>query len=265
MELNRIYNMDCLEGMKNLPNDCIDMVITSPPYDNLRKYGNVTSWNNTKFRAIAKQISRVLSDGAVCVWVVSDATINGTETGTSFRQALYFKDECGLLLYDTMIFQKSNPLPKPHLRYNQDFDFMFVFSKGKPKVFNPIMVDCKTYGRMQEWGTQKINEEKSAKYKRYSDRRKTKNKKIHGNIFSYAIGGIKIDHPAIFPIKLALDQISTWTNEGGIVLDPFSGSGTTAEACHRIHRNFIAYEINKKYYDLSIKRLSDITSQLSLF
>lgn len=135
--VNKIHNIDCVEGMKLLPDSFVDLTVTSPPYDNLRKY-NGFSWD---FEATAKELYRVTKQGGVVVWVVGDATVNGSETGTAFRQALFFKD-CGFNLHDTMIYQK-NSLPMNHNRYEQDFEYMFVFSKGRPKTFNPIRIPCK--------------------------------------------------------------------------------------------------------------------------
>ena len=137
---------DCLELMKDIPDESVDLTVTSPPYDNLRSYnGNISQWSFEKFQVIAKELYRVTKQGRVVVWVVGDATIKGSETGTSFRQALFFMG-CGFRLHDTMIFSKRNPIPLTHNRYEQYFEYMFVFSKGKPKVFNPIMIPCETAG-----------------------------------------------------------------------------------------------------------------------
>ena len=135
-----LHNGDCLEIMKNILDGSIDLTVTSPPYDNLRTYnGNIAQWSFEKFQDIAKELYRVTADGGVVVWVVGDATIKGSETGTSFRQALWFKD-CGFKLHDTMIYKKINYVPLTHNRYEQEFEYMFVFSKGKPKTFNPIKI-----------------------------------------------------------------------------------------------------------------------------
>src|SRR5690554_1100444 len=147
MELNTIYNEDCLEGMKKIPSESIDLTVTSPPYDNLRSYnGNIEHWSFEKFKAIAKELYRVTKQGGVVVWVVGDATIKGSETGTSFKQALYFK-EVGFNLHDTMIYQKNNPMPIQHNRYQPCFEYMFILSKGKPKTFNPILIEAIKYGK----------------------------------------------------------------------------------------------------------------------
>lgn len=152
IEYNMIYNEDCLVGMKKLPNSSIDLVVTSPPYDNLRRYDGIDfTWSREIWEPIIAELFRIIKDGCCVVWVVGDATINGSETGTSFRQALYFM-ECGFLLHDTMIFQKKNPIPQNHNRYEQCFEYIFVFSKGKPKIFNPVMVESLTFGKMNNWG-----------------------------------------------------------------------------------------------------------------
>ena len=163
LELNKIYNEDCVAGMKMLDEECIDLTITSPPYDNLRTYnGNIDQWSFEKFQEIARELYRITKQGGVVVWVVGDATVKGSETGTSFRQALYFK-EIGFNLRDTMIFAKRNPIPLTHNRYEQYFEYMFVFSKGKPKVFHPVMIPCekagsrthrRNTGRVEEAATQ---------------------------------------------------------------------------------------------------------------
>lgn len=164
IEIDNIYNMDCLEGMKLIPDGTIDAVITSPPYDSLRKYGGTAAdWNFNKFKAIAAEIARVIKQGGVCVWVVGDATVNGSESGTSFRQALYFKDECGLQLYDTMLYMKANPIPQTQRRYEQVFEYMFVLSKGSPTTFNPIKERCKQAGQPQQWGRSINTNERTVK------------------------------------------------------------------------------------------------------
>lgn len=265
-ELDHIYNMDCLEGMRQMEADSIDLVVTSPPYDNLRSYKGVADgWNFDKFRQIAQQIARVLKPGGVCVWVVGDATIEGSESGTSFRQALYFKDECGLLLYDTMLYMKANPIPQTQRRYEQMFEYMFVLSKGKPTTFNPIMEKCVQAGKTQQWGRSINTDERTAKYLRAYDRQMTRETKIHGNVFTYGLGGNHTGHPAVFPERLALEQIYSWSNENDVCLDPFIGSGTTAIACIREHRHFIGFELNKEYFDKAVKRIEEEQRQLTIF
>ena len=254
----KVLHGDCLELMKSIGDGDIDLVMTSPPYDNLRNYNNSLEWSFEIFQEVANELYRVLKKGGVIIWVVGDSTIKGSETGTSFRQALYFKD-IGFNIHDTMIYSKKNYIPMTHKRYEQKFEYMFCLSKGKPETFNPIMLKC-LWGGTQNWG-------KPAYYKDGSDKLTAKPKnvvkthKIHPNIFEYATGSTKTGktkHPAVFPLQLAIDQISTWSNETDIVLDPFLGSGTTGIACKNLNRHFIGIEKEQKYYDIARERISSI-------
>jgi len=253
IELNKIYNEDCLLGLKNIPDNFITLTVTSPPYDNLRKYNDFV-WN---FESVAKELYRVTKEGGIVVWVVGDATIQGSETGTSFKQALYFK-ECGFKLHDTMIYAKTNPIPQNHNRYEQSFEFMFVLSKGKPATFNPLLTETKNKGKEFEWGNrQTVMDDNQCRRHRASDKRKVNATKVRNNIFYYSIGGGRTGHPAVFPEKLAEDHILSWSNEGDIVLDPFMGSGTTAKMAILNKRNYIGFEISTGYCGIAQKRLQE--------
>lgn len=229
----------------------VDFIITSPPYDDLRDYKGY----KFDFESIARSLYKVLKEGGVMIWVVSDAVKDGSESGTSFRQALYFK-EIGFRLHDTMIYYKNNPVPQSGKRYNQHFEYMFAFSKGVPGVFNPIMEDSKysNGGVMRQYGRDGV---------RGWSARPRNEKKKRGNVFSYSIGGghttkdkIAFEHPAIFPELLVRDQLLTWTNEGDLVYDPFMGSGTTAKVCRDLKRHYVGSEISKDYVAIAHKRLS---------
>lgn len=253
-KINKILCGDCIEIMKSLKEESIDLVITSPPYDNLRNYKGY----EFKFKEIIKELFRVVKIGGIVVWVVNDATIEGSETGTSFKQALYFM-ESGFKLHDTMIFRKTNPIPQIYRkRYNNEFEYMFVFSKKMVNTHNAIRVDCLHAGL-------KLN---GTTYKNYSKNEQTRNKlanpvkkdKIKGNIWSYVVGKKLEDqeakgHPAPFPCELVRDHIMSWTNEGDIVLDPMCGSGTTCKVAKGLKRKFIGIDISKEYCELAKKRL----------
>lgn len=251
LEINKIYNEDCLIGLKKLDSDVVDLTVTSPPYDDLRKY-NGYSFN---FDAISYELFRVTKPGGVLVWVVGDKTKNGSETGTSFKQALQFM-EVGFKLHDTMIFEKANPIPQNHNRYEQCFEYMFVFSNGKPNTFNPIKVPTKNAGKVFNWGDRKaVMDDNQCRRDRATDFYTVKSEKIHNNIFMYSVGGGKSGHPAVFPEQLARDHIISWSNPGDLVLDPFIGSGTTAKAAIELNRNYIGFEISKEYCDIAEGRL----------
>ena len=268
----KIYNEDCLKTMARIPENYIDLTVTSPPYDKLRTYNNELQWNETIWKAIIKDLFRVTKKGGVVVWVVNDATIKGSETGTSFKQALWAV-KCGFNLHDTMIYAKKNYVPLTHNRYEQTFEFMFVFTKGKPKTFNPILKPNKYAGdnclRDGDWASGK---DRSAMRQR-NGKKKTKAFGIKGNIWMYGTGGnkttkdkIAFQHPAVFPEQLSNDHIISWSNENDLVYDPFAGSGTTGKMAKLLKRNFIGSEISKKYCEIAEKRLKSIDSvQVDLF
>lgn len=257
--INKIIAGNCLDVMKKIEERSIDFVITSPPYDNLRTYKGY----HFPFEEIASEIFRVLKDGGVLVWVVGDATINGNETGTSFKQALYFQ-KIGFNLHDTMIFKKANPIPQIYRkRYNNVFEYMFVFSKGNVKTHNPIKIDCLHAG-LKLNGTTYKNYSKGDQ-KRGKMAKPVKNQKIKGNIWEYVVGKKKEDqfskgHPAPFPCDLARDHIISWTNKNDIVLDPMCGSGTSCVVAKELERKYIGIDISDEYCDLALKRLKNISS-----
>lgn len=257
MDINKIYNMDCVEGMKQLPNDSIDLTVTSPPYDNLRKYKGF-SWD---FEAVAKELYRVTKSGGVVVWVVSDATINGSETGTSFKQALYFK-EIGFNLYDTMIWLKPSPAVPTESRYYDVFEYMFILSKGRPKTLN-LLCDRKnkSAGSISNCETRSSREDRRTLHKK----RVVKEYSRRFNVWEIARGLNKTKHPAVFPEQLAKDHIYTWSKHGDIVMDPFSGSGTTAKMAILSGRNFIGFEISAEYCDIANKRIASVGKEVPLW
>jgi len=264
LQLNKLYNMDCMEGMKLLDDNSIDLTVTSPPYDNLRTYKGYT-WD---FEGAAKELYRITKPGGVVVWVVGDATVKGSETGTSFRQALYFM-ETGFKLHDTMIYQK-NAFPFPDkTRYAQVFEFMFVLSKGKPNTTNIIRVPTKEANRIKnKKSCQRLPNGETVPMK-YETGKNERNKE---NVWMFEVGYMKttkdkfaFKHPAVFPEQLAHDHIISWSNQGDIVLDPMCGSGTTCKMAKQLGRNFIGIDISEEYCEIARKRIAEHTAQLRLF
>lgn len=238
--INKTHNENCLDTMKRMSDNFIDLTVTSPPYDDLRKYNGYSF----DFESIATELFRVTKDGGVVVWVVGDATIKGSESGTSFRQALFFKD-IGFNLHDTMIYEKNSstyPANSKSKRYSQIFEYMFIFSKGKIKTANLI--------------TDKKN--KWAGHKDFSGKLKNPVPDFspRNNIWKYttSFNGVK-GHPAVFPEHLANDHIITWSNDGDLVYDPFMGSGTTAKMALVNNRNYIGSEMSSEYCEIIKKRL----------
>lgn len=263
MEIDSIYNEDCIETMKRMPDNFIDLTVTSPPYDNLRTYNGYCF----DFENVAKQLYRVTKECGVVVWVVGDATVDGSETLTSFKQALYFK-EVGFNVHDTMIYYSDKP-PLTHNRYEQKFEYMFVLSKGKPKTFNPIMIDSIQEGRDKGLGGFR---EPDNHLRQRNTPHPVNEKKIKGNVWIYATGfggstndKFAFEHPAMFPEKLAADHIRSWSNEGDLVYDCFMGSGTTAKMAMTLNRHYIGSEISEEYCKIIDKRLMPLKTQYRLF
>jgi DNA modification methylase len=244
--INKITCGDNCDLLGLLPRDCIDLVVTSPPYDDLRTYGG-HSWD---FYGVAWQLKRVLKPGGVIVWVVADATKDGSETCTSMEQALHFR-KLGLNLHDTMIWEKGVVAFPESVRYNQKSEFMFVFSKGSPSIFNGIK-DHKnvSFGRKVTGKDRNDNGFKERtglgnEYPEFS---------LRGNCWHMWNQERGVGHPAPFPEQLAADHVISWSNPGDIVLDPFSGSGTTAKAAKELGRQYIGFEINPEYCKIAESR-----------
>ena len=250
LELNQVYQGDCLEKMEDIPDGSIDMVLTSPPYDNLRTYNGILEWGEHIWKPVIQELFRLVKDGGVVVWVVGDATIKGSETGTSFKQALWAK-ECGFNLHDTMIWKKhtfSSPIPT---RYHDVFEYMFIWSKGRPKSLN--LIEDRKNKSAGETHSVTIREADGSLHYRSPKTIKTHGKRF--NIWEQTTTRDK-QHPAPFPEKLAHDHIISWSNEGDTILDPFAGSGTTGVACQNLNRNFILIEKEPEYVKICRDRLN---------
>lgn len=256
IEINKIYNENCLNTMSRMPDNFIDLTITSPPYDNLRNYKGY----DFDFKSIAKELFRVIKKGGVVVWVVGDAIIKGSETGTSFKQVLHFK-EIGFNLHDTMIYQKngmsSNPEKK---RYYQNFEYMFVFTKFNLKTFNPIQDRKNKWPG--SWGIAHYRNKKGELISKGKKIIKTKEFGYRFNVWKYNTGAgfstkdkIAFQHPAIFPEQLAYDHILSWSNKGDLIYDPMSGSGTVAKMAVETGRNYIGSEISSEYCKIAKERI----------
>ena len=255
--IGRIVCGDNCDVMGRFPADCIDLVVTSPPYDNLRDYGG-HEWD---FYGVAWQLKRVLKPGGVIVWVVGDGTVDGGETGSSMRQAMHFQ-QLGLSLHDTMIYQKSNFAFPSEGRYHQLWEYMFVFAKGSPGAWNPIKDKRNTYVGQKPHGVHRTKDGSMKETRKTA--KATGEYSQRGNIWRYVTGGghvaenkVAHEHPAIFPEALAADHIKTWSNEGELVLDPFCGSGTTTAVACKLKRQFIGIDVDPTYCELAVRRMGE--------
>lgn len=268
VEINKTHNESCLVTMKSMPDDFVDLTVTSPPYDDIRNYnkkiGKISDEFNGysfPFEDIAKELYRVTKKGGVVVWVVNDSMDKGSESLTSFRQALFFK-EIGFNVHDTMIYRKLNPVPNAGTRYQQMFEYMFVFSKGKPKTTNIELRE-----RSNKCNDKRVYRKK--KFSRNKDGEFNENDYFvkemvpEYNIWDFYVGGgnttndkVAFKHPAIFPEELVRRHIISWSNEGELIYDPFMGSGTTSKMAIITKRNYVGSELSKEYCDIETERLS---------
>jgi DNA modification methylase len=256
--IDQVVCSECCSFMSNLKNNSIKLTVTSPPYDVLRLY-NCFTFN---FELTAQHLLRITEEGGVVVWVVGDQTKKGSETGTSFKQALHFMS-LGFKLHDTMIYAKKNFIPQTHNRYEQEFEYMFVFVKGKLKTFNPILVTAKTAGDTMKLARKGYGF-KEGSFRRREAEITTGEFKRPGNIFYYACGASGKNHPAVFPTQLAADHINTWSNIGDLVFDPFVGSGTTVEQAKKLGRRYLGCDISQEYIDEIHKNLKLIENPLDV-
>jgi site-specific DNA-methyltransferase (adenine-specific) len=256
--INRIINADSETFLKTIPSDSIDLTVTSPPYDDIRDYKGY-NFSDKVLNSIICELFRITKPGGVVVWVVGDSTNDGSESGTSFRQALKFM-ETGFKLHDTMIYEKNTssfPAKRNGNRYTQIFEYMFVFCKGKIKTANLICDKPNKWAGHTNWG-KNTNRLKNGELKETSDIKPVPEFSPRNNIWKYNVGkGFNSSdkeshqHPAIFPEQLAEDHIITWSNEGDIILDPFSGSGTTCKMSKKNKRNYIGIDISEEYCKLA--------------
>lgn len=256
---NKFIKGDCVIELRKLKKECIDLVVTSPPYDELREYENKSKWNFDVFKEVANQLYRVIKKGGVVVWVVGDQTVKGAKTLSSFKQALYFQ-EIGFTMFDVIIYEKTGSGPPHNRRYFNSFEYMFILSKGKPKTVHILKDKLNKWGGKTTYGVITRREKngiltpkKKVVIEKYGART---------NIWRYVNGKgfsskdkIAYKHPAIFPEKLAEDHILSWSNVGDVVLDPFGGSGTTAKMAKKNKRKWIYIEVVDKYCKIAHKRI----------
>lgn len=249
-----VHQNDCINHIKQMADEVIDLTITSPPYDDLRFYGG-NKPPTIDYKTLASELLRATKPGGVCVWIVADQTKKGSETLSSFRQAILFQ-EAGWNVHDTMIWHKDTATMPDRTRYNQVFEYMFVFSKGKPKTFSPIedrrnkWAGTKVHGTYRNAQGEPVKRGGSWSEKVISEFGKRNN--------VWGIPGEKSNktgHPAVFPERLVHDHLVSWSNAGDLVFDPFTGSGTTGVVAVREGRKFQGVELNPEYARLADERV----------
>ena len=258
-----LYNEDCMDVMARYPDNYFDICVTSPPYDNLRDYGDsFTAWGESKWCEIIELMFCKMAVGGVVVWIVSDATVDGSESGSSFKQALKFISS-GFRLHDTMIWNKPNPVPRSHNRYEQGFEYMFVMSKSRPAVWRPLKEKAQGHGRKNCGTIQKTTNGKKSK-KTGTDI--VGEYKVKSNVWSHSSYSGSVDHPAPFPLELVLMHLSSWAPEGCKVFEPFLGSGTSGIAAYEFGASeFVGAELDADYFEAASARIERAMGQGKLF
>ena len=272
LEINKTYHVNCIAGLQQMDDESVDLVVTSPPYDDLRTYNNSSKWDQNTFYAVAAQLARVIKPGGVIMWNVNDATIKGSETGSSFRQALHFMDVCKLRLHDTMIYEKTGTAfasGVKSVRYTQQFEYCFILSKGKPKTHTLLCDKKNKWAGHQSWGNAQTRKKDGSIHDPGKKSKEIKEWGVRTNIWKIKNSGgfgqsskSAYKHPATMPEELARGHIHTWSNEGDLILDPFMGSGTSAQICLEMLRDYIGFEIDDEYYNMCVDRVKPYQDNL---
>ena len=272
LSLNDTHHMNCIDGMQLMDAESVDLVVTSPPYDDLRTYNDSSKWDHNVFKQVADEIARVLKPGGVIMWNVNDATVKGSETGSSFRQCLYFMDAHGLRLHDTMIYEKTGTAfaSGPNsVRYTQIFEYCFILSKGKPKTINLIQDKKNKWAGYTSFGNAKTRKKDGTMHDPGRKSNEIREWGVRTNIWKIKNSGgfgqsskASYKHPATMPEELARGHVITWSNENDLILDPFMGAGTTAQVCLEENRNFIGFEIDDTYHQMCVDRIKPMQDNL---
>ena len=271
LSLNDTYHMSCIDGMQLRDKESVDLVVTSPPYDDLRTYNDSSKWDFNVFKDVATGLVRVLKDGGVIMWNVNDATIKGSESGSSFRQCLYFMD-LGLRLHDTMIYEKTGTAFASgvhSVRYTQVFEYCFILSKGRPKTINLIQDKKNKWAGITSWGDATSRKKDGSTHNPNRKSNAIKEWGVRTNIWRIKNSGgfgqsskAAYKHPATMPEELARGHIKTWSDCNDVVLDPFMGAGTTAQVAVEENRQYIGFEIDETYHKMCIDRLKPFKDNL---
>ncbi len=263
--IGQITNGDSVVVLSTIKSNSVDLVITSPPYDELRDYNNDSVWDFNSFKKIARQLYRVVKVGGVVVWVVGDSVVKGNKSLSSFKQALYFQ-QIGFNMFDVIIYEKAGTAPPHKNRYFNAFEYMFVLSKGNPKTINLLEDKPNKWANHSTFGNVTRREQDGSLTPK--GRKVVKPFGVRTNIWRYNNGKgfstkdkIAYEHPAIFPEKLVQDHIISWSNEGDIVLDPFCGSGTVAKVAGMLNRKWVGIEISSEYCKIANERLGLVCTE----
>lgn len=261
LALNKIHHFDAVVGLRLLPADCIDLTLTSPPYDWIRDYNGTFDPAKFPFVRIAEELYRITAPGGVVLWITRDQQQDCCESGTSAKQMLYFKN-IGFNV-QTMIVDSISARHRRYC-YGMPPQFCFVLSKGRPKAFHPIRDKPNTEpGRIKSWSARnrdgRIRKGKPKEIPKYGRR---------SHIWLYPTGfGLVSDDPlprnAPAPMveTVAGDLMLSYSNPGDLILDPMAGLGTTGKVAVKLNRQFIGFERVRKYCDVANDRVRQAFEQ----
>lgn len=260
---NQVINTDNRKGLKSLPDDSIPLTVTSPPWDDVRIYGDgtLTPWNANVFREVADQLWRVTAQGGVVCWHVGEQIQNGSESGTSSEQRLYFRD-LGFRLWQTLIVETMAGHTHKH-RYGGAIQYIFVLTKGKPKTVNllrdrPNKHAGNVHGFFKRDAHGKIHSQTQVVVAEYG---------VRGPVWKYFPRKAKDEearqHPAPMDETISRDLIRSFSEPGNLVLDPFAGSGTTLKWAMTFGRYYLGFEAVEEYFQLAKRRLERYRIEMS--
>ena len=255
IQVNKIICEDNITYLKTLPDECIDFVITSPPYDALRDYNGY----KLDLHGLGVELLRVLKDGGICVMVIQDSTRDFAKSLTSFRTIVDWCDNIGFRLFECNIYNRQGTEGAWwKKRFRVDHEYMPIFLKGKrPQYFDKenIKIPSKHGGKIMTGANIRTKNGQTG-----SRKVKINPTKCPGTVMTFGntCGGeskLKSKHPAVFPNMLAYDMIECFCPEDGTVLDPFNGSGTTTLAAKCLGRNYIGIDVSEEYNKIARERL----------
>ena len=259
--MNKLITGDNISVLKRFPDNSVDLVFTSPPYDSQRTY---KGFPPVDFIALGHELYRVIKPNAPIVFVIQDGIHRKRRTATTARLIVDMVDTCGLHLWECFIAHKTSTIPvkkEGAVRCKTDHEFVPIFTKGDNeniKTFNVPEVNIRWLNTYKEANI--VDRLGNRKLQKIHSTAKTR---VKGTIWNYAPSAVyanrlKYKHPAVFPNQFARDFIETFTNPGDLVLDPFSGSGTTAIEAYKLYRFYAGIDISKEYTAIASELIGEI-------
>ena len=272
MKVNKTHIGDCMELSKELPDDCIDLVVTSPPYADTVSYGkdiNVFSPENYPdwILPLFKEANRFLNPTESFILNINDKIVKGERSTYVLETVIKIVKESGLKLYDRYIWHKKSGLPMGgEKRLNDRMEYIFHFVRDTKNFKTNMDVVRVPYAPSSVVRAKApIKEQKLATESGITEFGKDKEMTLNplgskpNGVFRFDNAGVLkgAKHPAPFHPDLPRWFIKFLTDKGDIVLDPFMGGGTTAEVALDLGRDYIGFEKNKTYVEELVKSIEN--------